>query len=378
MSVEKANVTARSWPTAKKHKSSKLGYINLNNAERSNFIHEFLKLHNLADDYSPRVHNGLPFKLSWTGSVGGKASAITIDTNHDFELACSALLKKNRSSCQVSVEFDIEDLNGFRISNKWSLPFDEDAEGVELSYGTKVPRLDVYSAHEQLQGEIVLELKKKWTCECHLGEHGEPGHCYVSASGLHLGLNHRKLSLWAAAIAARDATKHEPPNTIDFDGIQDGHMTTVKARGRTGPRATSETNSNDAIALTMAAVMPILASLVPKPTPANPPSTPTRHNGSPQPHTPSRRVHLMSPFSPVLDESMKIHVCLNDFFNAKGIDLWFHESLLTTLDFTPDIIPTIPVIRLCEILDIPEGLGWKFNAFLREWNERLNAKKHAL
>jgi len=48
-----------------------------------------------------------------------------------------------------------------------------------------------------------MQLKQKWSCEKHLGEHGEPGYCYIAATGEHLGLNSRKLKLWAAAIVSR-------------------------------------------------------------------------------------------------------------------------------------------------------------------------------
>lgn len=45
-----------------------------------------------------------------------------------------------------------------------------------------------------------MQLKMKWVCERHQGEHGEPGYCYVDDAGVHLGLNSRKLKIWAAAI----------------------------------------------------------------------------------------------------------------------------------------------------------------------------------
>jgi hypothetical protein len=50
-----------------------------------------------------------------------------------------------------------------------------------------------------MHGLYILELKKKWKCEKHLGEHGDSGYCYVSADGTHIGLNGYRLKLWAAA-----------------------------------------------------------------------------------------------------------------------------------------------------------------------------------
>lgn len=55
---------------------------------------------------------------------------------------------------------------------------------------------------EQLHAEIILALKNKWPCSQHQGEHGEPGHCYVDANGGHVGLNHRRLKIWAAAVVS--------------------------------------------------------------------------------------------------------------------------------------------------------------------------------
>lgn len=65
-----------------------------------------------------------------------------------------------------------------------------------------MPRLDGYGETEQLHGAIVLQLKQKWACEKHQGEHGEPGACYVDSAGNHLGLNNRKLKIWASAIVS--------------------------------------------------------------------------------------------------------------------------------------------------------------------------------
>jgi hypothetical protein len=65
---------------------------------------------------------------------------------------------------------------------------------------TKVPHVDNFTELEQLHGSIILQLKGKWTCEKHQGEHGEPGFCYIDSTGGHLGLNNRKLKIWASAI----------------------------------------------------------------------------------------------------------------------------------------------------------------------------------
>ncbi len=94
-------------------------------------------------------------------------------------------------------------------------------------------------------------------------------------------MNPRRLALWASAIVrstagflyrssltshsylrqhANDATKHEPPNTIEFDGVRDGRVVAVKPRGRSGPGAASTDNATSAMLI--AAMVPLLTSLV--------------------------------------------------------------------------------------------------------------------
>ena len=52
---------------------------------------------------------------------------------------------------------------------------------------------------EMLHGKNIRELKTLHACQTPLGEHGEPGCCYVTPEGAHTRLNNRKLKLWAAA-----------------------------------------------------------------------------------------------------------------------------------------------------------------------------------
>jgi hypothetical protein len=58
----------------------------------------------------------------------------------------------------------------------------------------------LFSDQAQLHSTIIMQLKKKWPCQQHHSEHGEDGHCYVNASGEHIGLNNHKLKIWASSI----------------------------------------------------------------------------------------------------------------------------------------------------------------------------------
>ncbi|KAF8994743.1 hypothetical protein BDQ17DRAFT_1430887 [Cyathus striatus] len=102
--------------------------------------------------------------------------------------------------------------------------------------------------------------------------------------------------------------------------------------------------------------MPILASLVPKPTPMDPPTTPIR-------------------IIALLHLTGAVHACLNDFFNVKGIDLRHQESLMVDVEFTSENIPSILPLRISEILHIKEGVAWMLQAFVLDWNEQLEAKR---
>ncbi|KIK76654.1 hypothetical protein PAXRUDRAFT_18046 [Paxillus rubicundulus Ve08.2h10] len=343
----------RGKPTVKKLCTIKSNHIMMDEISRIDFVKAFLRVHEVANQYSPGVHFGPQFKLWWTGSSGGKTGASTIENDHDFEVARTTLLKKRKDTCAVSVEFNINNMDGYRIRKRPILQVDQDNEVEELAYGTKVPRVEAFSEDAQIHGGIILQLKAKWVCEKHLGEHGEVGYCYVSSTGEHLGLNHRKLKLWAAAIASADATKHAPPNSVDFDGVRDGRLNSTKPHGRSGPRFLV-TTSPDATTMLLAATI------------LDPPSTPSHHR------------EVSPPLSPTPLVGTEIYSCLHDLLVQKGIDLCGAEGVLTELDLTPDIIADVPISHLCDILGTVEGRVLKLQAFAHEWHGRLQLKRRRL
>ena len=66
----------------------------------------------------------------------------------------------------------------------------------------QIPQISNFDSALQLNGHFVMELKKKWPCATHLGEHGKSGHCYVMPNGEHLCLNPLHLKMWAAAMVS--------------------------------------------------------------------------------------------------------------------------------------------------------------------------------
>ncbi|KAJ7677222.1 hypothetical protein B0H17DRAFT_867710, partial [Mycena rosella] len=361
----------RSKPSLKVIRSSKLSIIDIDSTDRCGFIKCILDVHDYGIDYSPGVHFGPPFKMSWTGSSGGKAGAPTIETDTDFAVILASLKKKKDPA--VVVEYNLDDMDGYRVSKKRvsfsaALPQDGEEEGVELLYGTKVPRVDDFTPQDQLHGSMILKLKGKWPCDKHQGESGDVGHCWIDVGGNHTGLNMRKLKMWSSAIVAGEATIHEPPNVIEFDGLRDGRLT--RPRGRGGPRPSA--GPSDITAVLLAAMLPLLHNMTPRT--SDPLKTPPR-TALPVvfPATPTKKP--MVPLSPIPPPSSELHACLDDFFKLKGINLLETESVFASLELTPEIIADVPVSRLGELTGVIEGRLWGFQSFCREWSSRLQEKK---
>lgn len=102
-------------------------------------------------------------------SSGGKAGAATIDKDSEYEAALEAIGKKKKDA-QVSVEFDLDAMEGFRIKKRVNyhdialiarladlasqpLVADTADENQELAHGTKV-RATIMS-HQTVQSLII-------------------------------------------------------------------------------------------------------------------------------------------------------------------------------------------------------------------------------
>jgi hypothetical protein len=66
--ADKAYGASRVAKLVMKMKTMKLEHIVLDNITHMEFIKEIFQVHDLADQYSPGIHVGPGFKLSWTGS----------------------------------------------------------------------------------------------------------------------------------------------------------------------------------------------------------------------------------------------------------------------------------------------------------------------
>jgi hypothetical protein len=63
------------------------------------------------------------------------------------------------------------------------------------------------------------------------------------------------------------------------------------------------------------------------------------------------------------------------FCRDNGIDIMAIESALTKLDLTPDVIPDVPVLHLCDVTGMVEGCAMKLQAYFREWYSCLDEKR---
>ncbi|KAF8878266.1 hypothetical protein CPB84DRAFT_1688378 [Gymnopilus junonius] len=368
---------------SKKAKITKMDTISLESITRVEFIKAILAIHNLSDKFAPGVHSGPNMKVWWTGASGGKGGAPSIQTDHQFGIALEALLKKDKTKVQVSVELDLDDMEGFRIQ-QISLPGISDATAVptdeELAYGTRVPQVDNFSDLAQLHGRFILELKKKWPCQMHQGEHGETGYCYITPTSEHICLNPLRFKAWAAAMAAGDATKHELPNVTAFDGARDGHCTGPRARGRTGPFTSATqpaelpTLSSDVMGMLMAALLRGLSCKRSHSESESPTklalSTPKRLKST------SATTVAVSDL-PMPEKGLELRACLHDFAELEGIDLTIHEVPLHLEDYSPDIIPFVDDAELHRITGATSGIVIKFKRFCKDWFNRYKQKLHA-
>ncbi|KAJ7856212.1 hypothetical protein B0H14DRAFT_2352800 [Mycena olivaceomarginata] len=330
----------RSKPAVKQIKSTKLAIIDINGMDRCAFIKSILDVHDYGDEYSPGVNRGPPFKISWTGSSGGRGGAPTIETDAEFNVVVESLKKKTAPA--VVVELNLDQMDGYRVMKKRvsylahkPLIYINDAN-VELMYGTKVPRVDDYTPQDQLHGAMIMKLDAKWACEKHHGENGDIGHCWIDPNGNHTGLNMRKKKMWASAII-----------TVAVE------IPLLLWCSQQYP--------------------PLLQNLAPKGDPLKTPPRSTLPVAFPT--TPKK---LTGPLSPIPTASSELHVCLDDFLKLKGINLLEAESALAALSLTPDIIANVPIERLGEVTGAVEGHLWGLQAFCRQWSARLDEKKRRL
>ncbi|KAI0088731.1 hypothetical protein BDY19DRAFT_906700 [Irpex rosettiformis] len=353
-SVAKANARRKSQTQVskeKKHKSARVEYYD--GMLLAEFTRKLLATHGIEEIYV--------------------ATASVIDKNQDFiSVLHEILASKKLDSLNLNIDFDLDGMNPYCKNQPLNPTVDPQ---LELTIGTQhtiwIPQIAQFSLEEQLHGNWILELEKRWKCAHHKNQSGGNGACYwtdVADKDSHYVLSLRRLKVWSVAIAAHQATIEVPPPHI-FDGGQDGMW--VKPRGMTGPRPdpSSAAASSDISALLTLTMVPMVVICMKQ----------MMETMS------TSRVELLpvkadlNP-SPVLRAEPQLHReavtagdelrrCLQDFSTEYDIDLMHFIDTLTINDFTPDIIPHLSTTRLLQIFeDVAEGSVVKFQLFTKNWH----------
>ncbi|KAG8718744.1 hypothetical protein FRC09_012180 [Ceratobasidium sp. 395] len=368
-------------PTSKKTQVTKSDRMRVETMTRVEFATAALSVHDLEDQFSASPIRGFPFKMWYTGSRGGKSTAPTIEDDAEFALILDQLKlsKKTPSEITVFISFDTDTMDAFRNRKRAR---DIDLIPADAGPGTKVPRLGDLDAGTLLHGDFILKLKQTHSCEEHRGEHGEVGYCYVWPNGQHLGLNNRRFAMWAAAMAAGEATRHAPPNAAEFDGNQGNGTVAPKPRGRV-PAAAAQvpapSSSSDASSLLVAAMIPLLTSLTQSAMGSAHAAPPPDPRPAPEP-VPRAPVQAPAP-TPALPEVKftEAHIldCILAFKEESGIDLGDKVAALQHRDLTPDLIREVPLEHLATVLGVSEGKAIKYHIFCRHWVHGVRLKQKA-
>ncbi|TEB26329.1 hypothetical protein FA13DRAFT_1795757 [Coprinellus micaceus] len=337
-------------PTKKSQSTIKVFSHDLTAMSRMELSAVMLLVHRLGQAFHP----GVRFRMYWAGSAGGKSGAASILTDADFDVNLAALFRK-RIKPEVCVEFSSMDLEPFHIQE---VAVQNAAAGVneeELIFGTQVPQVSSFTTNTQFHGVYIMELKKKHRCDQHCGEHGEPGYCYVAPDGTHVRLNMHRLRLWAAAWAAGEATKYQPPNTEVFDS----------------PRNGVGTGSTDLATLQSLVVAALLPTVLAGKKRVRSPSLSPRHYRTPPRASTS---HLSPPLSPLPPPGTELEVFLAAFNAKEGINFTSYVSAFEQLDLTPDVIPSADTALIADICMTTIGKALKLKIFGKKWSARFARK----
>jgi len=369
-------------PGATHHSKSKLkkvsevksNLIDFDNFSRTEVVKRIFTIHGISDKYDISPIRGPDFKLWYTGASGGKSGAATISTDEDYAVLVGALRRKPFQT-NIGISFDLDSIAAFKIRAKRALALEDNdlmGPGGELLDGAKIPRLDMFSNTQQLHGIHAQHIKNEWPCQQHLGENGRSGACYITPSGKHVGLNIRRLAAWAAAMAAGEATKYQPPNIPDFDGVNDAGLSMSRSRGRSGPTAQTVSGPSSSAAEQAMNMMTAFFAAQTKPAPAPAFAAPIELPPLPI----DRRGPSLLTF-PLPAPSAEFQRFLEDFRRLKGINILAHQVAFEASAFTPDILPHVSVARLTELTGLPEGHVIKLQIFGKQWATSLEEARLA-
>ncbi|KAK7462898.1 hypothetical protein VKT23_007477 [Stygiomarasmius scandens] len=365
-----------------------MGNTVIHGLNRTDFIQWCLAVHGLHSDYAPGVHSGPTFLFGWSGMGGGiKNGRISIDTDSQFMTALTNLAKCNarKANFYVSAEFDLETMDGYRIRKRAAEESPTGDDEPELTYGTKVPRVENAAPRAVAEAFIIEQLEKRWNCNDagHCSTSGVNGLCYVDpATSQHIGINNRVKGEWAKLVIQGKGTVEEPPNMEGIDVSRDGVRIGARARGRTGPRP-ADNRAQQPVATVdgqAATTAMLVASIVPLiKTISDQASSSSRrrrhHTPSPPSSAPSSPTKSddVAPSAEKLDAQLRD--CLDKFHTKSGCDLGSAFGALRDAGFTVDIIPAVPVARLIEVTGGKEGEVMRLQKFCTEYEKKMHHRR---
>lgn len=167
---------------------------------------------------------------------------------------------------------------------------------------------------------------------------------------------------------AGEETIREPPSSFNFGSAT--ARRTVQARGRTGYVAHQAAPATDRDSATTLLLTALASKMLRSPTrtsqAAYAPSSPIRASGSSD-----------IPSSPPTAPDSELHVCLEQLLIEKQVDFRGEVAgdALAALDFSPDVIAGVPIVRLCEITNLNEGRARKLQLFCKSWSMAQDQKR---
>lgn len=132
--------------------------------------------------------------------------------------------------------------------------------------------------------------------------------------------------------------------------------------------------------LTTLLTQQVLQHLKPVANDRTPPSTPkkrrhlTHQTISPSPKRPRLPLPIR-PTSPPPSIANELHAFLLALRKTRSIDILAYEQVLSDLEFTPDILPEVPALRLVQIFGGTEGRALKIRAYANVWYDELVEKR---
>ncbi|KAF7980968.1 hypothetical protein HWV62_35762 [Athelia sp. TMB] len=338
---------------------------------RKEIILAALTAHQFENINSVGAIGGPPFKIHWSGSVGGKARAVTVFSDNKWESVQLLLARAKRAVDTICLDFDLDAMDGFRNRKRGLSPVASDPYD-EITFGTLVPRTDMFTPEQVAVAEAIKAIKSEWTCDAH-------GICYINPNGEHVQMNHIRLSAWGSGVVAGRCKPDGPPSADLLAAWTSGRpASTSRARGRTGPHPEAPATSSqpppatDYAALLLQAIPALVGAFASN----SGRNTNITQTTSATLTVPAENINWNSSPPPSLEDELE--KCLQAFSLARGVS---EDALATALsnlrraDYSPDAICEADIGHLRELSHLSEGQVLALKKFCCQWCGKMDVKR---